>query len=279
MMRRKNSHPVTTNTLPAAVQPAQSAPMIGPSYYLYHGDCFSLFGTLADGSIDCVITDPPYGSTACAWDHRIALDKFWPEVWRVLKPAGVVVSFAAQPFATDLIVSARKQFRYELVWLKAKKVGFLNANLQPLRQHELMLVFCRRPKQSTYNPQLVAGKPYRSTTMDIGHGVYKGQRGNPDVVRVNHGTRHPTSVVQLNDFGGKRIHPTQKPEDLCRWLVRTYSQPGEVVLDPFAGSAATGAACILEGRCFLGFERDPANFAAAAARLQSLSERPQQAAA
>lgn len=228
------------------------------------GDAFAQLPKLADGSIDAVITDPPYGSTNCKWDQRIDLKKLWEQLWRVLKPAGVVVSFAAQPFATDLISSARKYFRYDLIWFKAKKVGFLNANRQPLRQHELMLIFCRQPSASTYRPQMASGRPYRSkgaNPTSVYHFTPK------PINRVNHGTRHPTSVLQMSDFGGPRIHPTQKPEDLCRWIVRSYTEPGDLVLDPFFGSASTAAACQAEGRRFVGFERDPDIYAAARKRL------------
>ena len=253
----------TLNTNNSTAQTSQLSSPAADSIDLRHGDSFELLPGIADGSIDAVVTDPPYGSTDCAWDHKINLAEFWRQMWRVLKPAAVVVSFAAQPFATDMILSARKQFRYELIWFKARKVGFLNANRQPLRQHELVLIFGRLPKQSTYHPQLVAGKPYK-TMPSTDTSVYRKTRKQ---AHINLGTRHPTSVLQLNDFGGPRIHPTQKPEDLCRWIVRSYSNPGDLILDPFTGSGSTPAACHAEGRRFVGFERDRAIYERACKRL------------
>lgn len=243
----------------------QTSPAQPIQVELRHGDAYQLLPSLPDASIDLVATDPPYGSTDCGWDHKIDLREFWAQMWRVLTPAGVAVVFAAQPFATDVINAARKHFRYELVWFKARKVGFLNANLQPLRQHELILVFNRQPKRSKYRPQLTAGSPYH-TKGKTPTRVYRKIK-NQDRETINLGTRHPTSVLQLNDFGGRRVHPTQKPTDLCRWIVRSYSDPGDLVLDPFAGSASTGVACQAEGRRFIGFERDPEIHAVAAARL------------
>jgi len=224
-----------------------------------------LLADVSPETVQAVLTDHPYGSTDCHWDKVVDLAAWWKEIDRVTPPNAIVASFAAQPFATDLINSNRKNFRYELVWHKAKAVGFLNANRQPLRGHELIMVFCRQPGKSVYNPQKTPGKPYRITAKSKTT-IYRHHKFLPT---VNHGDRHPTSVLALNALGGKRYHPTQKPLLMCEWLVKSYTNAGHLVLDPFAGSATFAVACHRTGRRFLGFERDPEIFKAAVARLKA----------
>jgi DNA modification methylase len=242
------------------------------SLRLHEGNCFNHLASLPDASIDLMVTDPPYGTTALAFDQqRIDWAAWWGEVHRVCKPTAVMVCFAAQPFATDLINSNRKHFRYDIVWEKTNAVGFLSANVRPLRGHELMLVFCRQfgarrsEAKSVYNPQLTAGAPYTRKPRPVP--AHYHQRNTLDPGYENTGTRHPTSVLRVaRDVPS--LHPTAKPVELLRWLVRSYSHPGQTVLDPFMGSGSTGAACAIEGRNFVGIELDAQYFAVASKRLK-----------
>jgi len=232
---------------------------------LYHTDCFDFLAGCPAGAFSAVVTDPPYGSTDCRWDKPFDLARWWQLVDRATSPAAVVASFAAQPFATNLINSNRKAFRYELVWKKTRPVGFLNANRQPLRDHELIVVFCRRPGRSIYHPQKTPGKPYHTKN----HGKANVYARHERCETINHGDRHPRSVLAIDEPGRGRWHPTQKPVALCEWLVRSYTSPGDTVVDPFAGSCSTALACLASGRRFVGCERDPKNFRRAVERLQA----------
>lgn len=233
---------------------------------LYNADCFDVFARYGEAAFDAVVTDPPYGSTDCRWDKPFDLAAWWRELDRVTGPAAVVASFAAQPFATNLIASNRKGFRYELVWRKSRPVGFLNANRQPLRDHELIVIFCRQPGRSIYNPQKTAGKPYRSRNQ----GKASVYAHHVRIDTINHGDRHPRSVLAIDEAGRGRWHPTQKPVPLCEWLVRSYTRPKDTVFDPFAGSASTAIACRQSGRQFVGCEKDLTIFARAVKRLKEV---------
>lgn len=227
---------------------------------LYRGDCFKILPKIPARSIDAVIADPPYGTTDLPWDVSVDLKAFWSEVGRVLKPCGVVVLFSQQPLTTDLINSNRKQFRYELVWAKNRATGHLDAKRRPMRAHEHVLVFSDKFKGTTYNPQKTPGKPYTSRSHASRHYGHH----TPTVTRNETGERYPRSVLHFAGAPLERgMHPTQKPVDLLRWLVLTYTHPGERVLDPFSGSGTTGVACALEGRAYVGIEQD-----ASYARLQ-----------
>ena len=236
---------------------------------IVRGDCFRVMPRMPAGSIDLVVTDPPYGTTDLAWDKSIDLDRMWAEIMRLLKPAGVVVCFAAQSFATDVINANRKHFAYDLVWEKARPVGFLDANHKPLRAHELMLVFSRKKRSHTYNPQKTPGKPY-TIVRDKPCAHYHGHTRN---VSVNTGDRHPRSVLRFT-HDARSEHPTQKPLALARWLVRSYSNRGDLVFDPFVGSGTTAVACAIEGRACVGIEREPSYLAVARRRVKEAIERP-----
>ncbi len=230
------------------------------------GDCIELMATLPAKSVQAVVTDHPYGSTDCHWDQRVDLRRWWEEVDRVATETAVIVCFAAQPFATDLINSNRKAFRYELVWDKLQAVGFLNANRQPLRVHELLMIFCRRPGKSVYQPQFTSGKPYVSKLKANRTTIYRSHGAR---LTVNTGTRHPTSILRFAKPGRGRIHPTEKPVPLLTWAINSYTTSCMTILDPFMGSGSNGEAAFRRGRRFIGIERDPAIFQAAAARLHA----------
>jgi site-specific DNA-methyltransferase (adenine-specific) len=243
---------------------------------LFRGDCFRHLKTLADGAIDALITDPPFGVTDNAWDKALDLQRFWAAIEPKLSPRGIVVFFACGRFVFDLYASRPAWYRYDLVWRKDTAIGSLNANLQPLRAHEWILIFAPRLKATTYHPQKT-GTPLarpieRWKSGKRGGGCYDGSAAY--VQRID-GLRHPTSVL---DFAGvprsDRVHATQKPLDLMRWLVRSYSRPGDLVCDPFAGSGTTAIAVAMEGRRYFACEKDPRIFALAQRRLAEAIAQP-----
>lgn len=229
---------------------------------------------LPDASVDVIISDPPYHTTQLGYDAapRVDWHAWWCEANRVVKPTGTIVLFADDLFTIDLILTNRKEYRYRLVWEKSRRTRFLDANRRPLKAHEDILVFQRKPKQTVYNPQKesrpdMAGRVKNTKAKRTSH--YHACGAN---TYVDSGLRHPGTVVRVGsgDNNGQ-IHPSQKPVDLLRWLVRTYSNPGQIVLDTFAGSATTAVACLQEGRDFMCCERDEGYFQKAQARLQALT--------
>jgi DNA modification methylase len=233
---------------------------------LFQGDCLDLMPRLAPASVDLVLCDLPYGVTARnAWDAVIPFAPLWAEYNRVGR-GGAVVLTATQPFAAALVMSNAAAFKYEWVWRKQQGTGFLNAKKQPLRSHEQVLVFYRA--QPTYNPQMRTGfKPYvcksgRATT-NYGEQV--------SVVTESDGERYPLTVV---DFGydKNKVHPTQKPVALMEYIIKTYTNPGDTVLDNCMGSGTTGVACVNTGRNFIGIEKDPGYFTIAERRIKEAED-------
>lgn len=232
---------------------------------LRQGDCLEILPTLEAGSVDMVLCDLPYGTTQNKLDSVIPLDRLWAEYWRVVKPNGAVVLTAQTPFDKVLGVSCLKHLKYEWIWQKELGTGHLNAKKQPMKFHENVLVFYRQ--QCTYNPQFEAGKAY-SQKSGRGSSNYGSQE---TVVTENSGFRYPKSV-QLFARDRDGLHPTQKPVALMEYLIRTYTNEGETVLDNTMGSGTTGVAARNTGRNFIGIERDPAYFAIAEQRIRD--ERP-----
>lgn len=223
------------------------------------GDCLRLLGELADNSVDMILTDPPYGTTANTWDKRVPLDLMWEQFNRVIKPNGAIVMFAQMPYGAELICSNKKMFRYEWIWEKSCAMGFFNANKMPLRAHENILVFYK--SLPTYNPQFTQGKPYKNT-----HAPTTNYSPCARTETVNDGTRYPRDVIKMSRDSNS-THPTQKPVALCEYLIRTYTNEGETVLDPFTGSGSTGVAAINTGREFIGIELDEKYYELAKQRL------------
>ncbi len=230
---------------------------------LYQGDCLEKMVEVPDHTVDMIFTDLPYGTTHNVWDKRISLEELWEQYKRVLKSGGVVLLFSQQPFTTDLVNSNRKWFRYEWVWQKSRPVGFLNANRMPLRFHENIVVFYEH--LPTYNPQKTPGKPYTSK----GARYTTNYRPFKPIPTTNRdGMRYPRDVVTFssgNNIG--KIHPTEKPVDLLEYMIRTYTDAGDIVLDSCMGSGSCGVACQRLGRDFIGIEKDPGYFESARKRI------------
>ncbi|API60567.1 site-specific DNA-methyltransferase [Tardibacter chloracetimidivorans] len=229
------------------------------------GDCLDILPTLPDASVNMVLADLPYGTTQNKWDSIIPLTMLWREYKRILAPQGAVVLTSQGPFTARLILSNEDWFKYKIVWEKSKPTNFLNAKKQPLRKHEDICVFY--PRQPTYHPQMSAGAAYDK-------GVRKDQQtGSYGDFRPAHikseGGRYPTDVIYFKtaESEGAVYHATQKPVALCEYLIRTYTNPGDVVLDNCMGSGTTGLACQNSGRRFIGIEKDPDIFAIANRRL------------
>lgn len=231
---------------------------------LYRGDCLEVMEEIPDGSVDLVLTDPPYGTTACKWDAVIPLDAMWTQLKRIIKPNGATVMTASQPFTSALVMSNPKTFKYCWVWDKVNRyTGMLNANRMPLRRHEDVVVFYSKPP--TYNKQWREGKPYNVKRT----GEYSGLGEHHAVNGVNEGKHNPCTILDIKadnklEMG---LHPTQKPVALMEYLIKTYSNPGDTVLDFTMGSGTTGVACVNLGRKFIGIERDEQYHAIAAARI------------
>lgn len=240
------------------------------------GDCLEVMPTLAAGSVDLICADLPYGTTQNKWDSVIPLDRLWAEFWRVVKPTAAIVLTASQPFTSALVMSQAAYFKYAWVWDKVNKFsGHLNAKHQPLRVTEDVCVFYRQPP--TYNPQMVPGAPYTATSRGRKSDNFGRQRDA--VTTVNAGLYYPRNLISIEgDERGTagRIHPTQKPVALFEYLIRTYSNPDDVVLDCTMGSGTTGVACVSTGRSFIGIERDPDYFAIAQKRINE-AQAPQPA--
>ena len=246
-------------------------------YQIFNEDCLKGMKRIADGSVDAIICDPPYQSTDCDWDKRLPMEEMWREFNRVTKQNGAIVLFSQLPFAVDLINANRKMFRYEWIFEKTNAVGFLNAKKMPLRAHENILVFYRR--LPTYNPQWREGKPYFSLHNERNSGVYSAQKGVPTVNDGKH--YYPRDVLKFTSVQSlsktePRVHPTQKPLALMEFLVKTYTNEFEIVLDATMGSGTTGAACMICNRKFIGFETDKNFFAISRKRLDAALAKKQQ---
>ncbi len=235
---------------------------------LMHGDCLELMKEIPDGSVDLVLTDPPYGTTNCRWDSVVPLEPMWEQLNRVTKTNSAVLIFGQTPFDKALGASNLSHLRYEIIWHKPAATGFLNANKMPLKAHENILVFYR--SLPTYNPQKSTGhKPTNNFTKHTSDGsIYgKTKRG---ISGGGSTERHPRSVVTFSSDRQKlSLHPTQKPVALMEYLIKTYSNPGDTVLDFTMGSGTTGVACKNLDRDFIGIELDENYFNIACDRINN----------
>lgn len=215
-------------------------------------DCMEGLLQLPNGCVDMILCDLPYGVTQCNWDTIIPIDRLWSEYKRVIKPNGAIVLTAVEPFASQLRLSNISMYKYDWIWYKVKGTGFLNARKQPLRSHEVICIFYA--KQCTYNPQKTTGH-FRKTSIRRNHlqtDVYGSM--NKDY-RYDSTERYPSSILTFStDTENSSIHPTQKPVALFEYLIRTYTNPGDIILDNCMGSGTTAVACMAEKRQFIGFE-------------------------
>lgn len=235
---------------------------------LRQGDCLELITEIPDGSVDMVLCDLPYGMTRCKWDVQIPLDKLWEQYNRVVKENGAIILFAMEPFASYLRLSNIKNFKYDWVWDKVKGTGFLNAKKQPLRGHEMVCVFYR--KQCEYNPQKTKGCPRKVSTRKHKENCRETENyGKHGLTSYDSTERYPRSILTVStDTQKSALHPTQKPVFLLEYLIRTYTSPGDTVLDNCMGSGSTGVACVNAGRGFIGMELDEKYFEIAEKRIE-----------
>ena len=230
---------------------------------LMQGDCLELMQAIPDGSVDMILCDLPYGTTKNKWDCVIPVKPLWEEYKRILKHNGVTVLTATPPFSAMIASENIDNFRYSWYWQKSH-TGQFNAKYTPLKNVEECLVFYT--KQPTYNPQFEEGKPYHIIRKNYkGSECYGTQR---DHESKSDGKRYPKQIIKYTKFPDKREHPTQKPVALLEYLIKTYTNQGEVVLDNCMGSGSTGVACINTGRQFIGIEKDGKWFDVARNRIE-----------
>ena len=243
---------------------------------IYNEDCLIGMQNIPDKSVDCIICDPPYGTTQCKWDSVIPFDKMWEQLNRIIKPNGVIILFSGEPFTSTLICSNIKNFKYRLNWNKMQGSGFLNSKKRPLTMIEDICVFSNvKLGNSTYNPQLVDKEKHK--IRPIGNrkpcDVTTYGKHNSQLSEDYDNTKsHPTDLIsesskQAECNSVNRVHPTQKPIALIEWLVKTYTNKNEIVLDFTMGSGTTAVACINTNRDFIGFELDKCYFDIAKKRI------------
>ena len=221
---------------------------------LLEGDCLEMMNMIPDKSIDMILCDLPYGTTQNAWDSVIPLDRLWEQYLRIIKDNGAIVLTSQGLFTARLMLSQPKYFKYKWIWEKSKPTNFLNAKKQPLRKHEDVCVFYK--KQPVYHPQMKKGESYDK---GIRKNQLSGSYGDFQPVHVSSdGERYPTDIIYVKtaECEGEVVHPTQKPLDLGRYFVRTYSNPGDIILDNPFGSGSFLVAALMEGRNFIGIEKN-----------------------
>ena len=242
---------------------------------LMHGDCLELMKQIPDGSVDAIICDPPYGTTACKWDSVIPFDPMWEQLKRIIKPNGAICLFGSEPFSSHLRLSNLKWFKYDWVWKKNTAIGAMTAKFMPMKNHEIISVFSKN--KCAYFPQKTKRKESELKKLSKSSKLKnKYESTHPDKGRVqkreNMLFKNPFSVLTFNAVFGrskeKVAHPTQKPVALLEYLIKTYTLEGETVLDFTMGSGSTGIACLNTARNFIGIEKDDKYFQIAKDRIE-----------
>ena len=235
---------------------------------LRQGDCLELMKQIPDGSVDMILCDLPYGTTANKWDSCIPFDAMWKQYDRVIKDNGAILLFSDEPFTSQLVNSNLKRFRYKWIWDKERGSNFQNARFMPMKCHEEILVFYKR--KPTYNPQFWFSKPYATKEKARAREIEGLSGGSASKICTStistDGKRYPLSILRFKR-DSSRIHPTQKLVPLLEYLIKTYSNPGELVLDNCMGSGSTGVACVNTDRNFIGIELDQGYFEIAQKRI------------
>ena len=238
------------------------------SLWLMKGDCLERMKEIPDGSVDLILTDPPYGTTACKWDSVIPLEPMWEQLKRIIKPNGVIVMTASQPFTTTLIASNMKMFKYCWVWDKRVASNSQLAKYQPLKIHEDIVVFSKN--KTNYNPQGLVDcnieRSNKNRSKGVGHIASESKRTK----FIQTKTGYPKSILNFKPNNVGKVHPTQKPVALMEYLIKTYTLEGETVLDFTMGSGTTGVACKNTGRKFIGIEKDETYFKIAQDRIAAI---------
>jgi site-specific DNA-methyltransferase (adenine-specific) len=239
---------------------------------LYQGDCLEIMKQISDKSIDMILCDLPYGTTACKWDTIIPFETLWNEYNRIIKDNGAICLFGAEPFSSKLRVSNLQDYKYDWIWRKPRGTGYLNAKKQPLRDVENISVFYK--KQCVYNPQFTKGEPYStlkggkiSRVSKSGETTYGKYMIGAEFRNDNSGFRYPKQVIEFGVVERNTVHPTQKPVPLLEYLIKTYTNESDTVLDNCMGSGSTGIACLNTGRNFIGIEMDNDYFSSAKKRI------------
>ena len=229
------------------------------------GDCLEVMKTIPDGSIDAIITDPPYGTTACKWDSVIDFNLMWTQLHRIIKPNGAIVLFGSEPFSSALRMSNIKNYKYDIIWHKSHPTGFALSKKRVMKYHENISLFYK--KQPTYNPQMTQGKPNHWKVSKVSK-VSNTQPILKSVKNVNGNNKYPNSVMYFNCPNRNGVlHPTQKPVPLMEYLIKTYTNENEIVLDFTMGSGSTGVAAKNLKRKFIGIEQDEKYFKIAEERI------------
>lgn len=253
------------------------------NFEVLQGDCLDVMRRIAPASVDACITDPPYGTTACSWDSVIPFAPMWAELKRIVKPKGAIVLFGSQPFTSALVMSNPGMFKYETIWRKTMPTGLATAASRPMKYHENILVFYREPP--TFNAEMEtrsdAGRDRLKNSGNILMAHRTGEHFGSLTSKVSGTYREydplrvfPRSVLEYGsepNCNGTKVHPTQKPVDLLRYLVRTYTNAGDTVLDFTCGSGTTGVACAIEGRNSINIEQDAGYCEIARARIMRAS--------
>lgn len=257
-------------------EPKGSFFMLNENVQLGKGDCLELMKTIPDGSVDMVLTDPPYGTTACKWDSVIPFELMWAELKRIIKPNGAIVLFGSEPFSSKLRCSNLEMYKYDWIWKKSIAANFMNAKNSPLKKHELIQVFSsgtianKSLRRMSYFPQGISQTFTKWKRPNHKESEHNFKRPSHKLERVIEWTGYPDSILNFPMGNNKSVHPTQKPVALLEYLIKTYTQEGEAVLDFTMGSGSTGVAALNIGRKFIGIELEQEYFDIAKARIQSV---------